>query len=407
MPHLRQRHLTSLLLKTMKYSPITGVFGHRQMGKTTLIQGLASGYQSLDIEENLALAESDPFRFLSLGLSGEGESKQLQCVPFAIDECQYSPRLFPAMKEWVRTHPKPGQLLLSGSVRFTSRKAIRESLTGRIVAWELLPMDFSEIHQAPLPNRVDQILEHKDAQISLPPSSYATKKSIENYAEMGGMPGILFLRSDAVRAQKFETQINTILERDLKLIIQTTLSYRTLRGLLVRLAQQIGAPLDYASLSRDTRISVPTLKKLLSAFESMFLIRILPTVGTQKKPVVFFEDTGEANFLAGLAEKPLTQLLCIIFSNLRPQIAYRPELAIQMFQYRNRSGSWVPLCFKKQNKHLGIIPLIDEAPDAISVESAKSFTRKFPNSKVLLVHTGKTDRIITPKIRVIGLSQIV
>jgi len=397
MPHLRKRHLADLLIKTMKYSSITGLLGHRQVGKTTLIQGLAEKYQTLDIVENLAVSQADPFKFLS----------QNQAYPLAIDECQHAPNLFPAMKDWVRTHPKPGQLLLSGSVRFTSRKAIRESLTGRIITWELLPMDFSEIYQKPLPNRVYQILESARIDIPLPFSSYVTMKSIHSYSVAGGMPGILFLRDEALRAQKFETQINTMLERDLKLIIQTSLGYRSLRHLLVQLAYHVGFPFDWASLSRETRISVPTLRKLIAAFESMFLIRIVPTEGSRRKPVLFFDDAGEANFLANLSNKPLQQLLGVIFSNLHPQIAYRPELAIQMYQYRSRSGAWVPLCFRKKNLHLGIIPILEEAPDAASVGSAKSFLKVYPNAKVLLVHTGSRDQIISTKIRMIGLGQII
>jgi len=74
--------------------------------------------------------------------------------PLVIDECQLAPALFPALKEWVRVRKSPGQFLLTGSVRFSSRKAIRESLTGRMIAWELLPMDWSEMHGTPLPDTV-------------------------------------------------------------------------------------------------------------------------------------------------------------------------------------------------------------------------------------------------------------
>jgi predicted AAA+ superfamily ATPase len=380
----------------MKHSPITGVFGHRQVGKTTLIQDLCSQYQTLDLAENLALSESDPSRFLALHQGG----------PLAIDECQYSPALFPAMKDWVRRYPKPGQLLLSGSVRFSSRKVIRESLTGRLVAWELLPMDLSELHGKPLPDRIPYLLRRKDLEVPLSSSAYATPAAIENYGRVGGLPGVAFLREASIREQKYETQINTILERDLKLLVQTSLNYRTLRTLLSALAQRIGSPLDWASLSRETRISVPTVKKLLDAFESMYLIRVFPTSGSRRKPVVFFEDAGEARFLAEHFQSPRIPLLNTLFSNFHTQVAYRPELAIKMYQYRTRGGVTIPLCFRSGNSHLGVLPLQDDSPNQSEIASARSFVRSHDQAKVLLVHTGSRDWSLDKKIRVVSASQL-
>src|ERR1035437_9889529 len=131
MPHFRSRHLSSLISKALRFSPIVGVLGHRQVGKTTLCGALGKDYLSFDRAE-----------FLDQGIhSPETLLRSHQALPLVLDECQLAPPLFPALKEWVRTHPKPGQFLLSGSVRFTSRKAIRESLTGRIINWALLPLD--------------------------------------------------------------------------------------------------------------------------------------------------------------------------------------------------------------------------------------------------------------------------
>ena len=310
------------------------------------------------------------------------------------------------MKDWVRRFKKPGQLLLSGSVRFTSRKAIRESLTGRLIAWELLPMDLSELHSHPLPNRLPTLLFSKDVDIPLPAAPYVSPASLEKYGRVGGLPGVAFLRDAAIREQKFETQINTILERDLKILVQTTLNYRTLRLLLSRLAHRIGTPLDWSILSRETRISVPTIKRLIDAFESMYLIRIIPTIGTRQKPVVFFEDAGEARFLAEQFQTPFTPLLNTCFSNLRAQIAYRPELGIKTYQYRRRGGALIPLCFRAGDSHLGILPLLDEAPTQSELASARSFVRFKPNSKVLLVHSGSKDLVLEKGIRLLGAAQL-
>jgi predicted AAA+ superfamily ATPase len=135
MAHFRERHAQVFFEKLNRYSPIVGVFGHRQVGKTTFVSHSVASYVTLDDEDQLkqALAGAKAF------VAAHGMEQTV------IDECQMAPPLFPALKEWVRTHPKPGQFVLTGSVRFTSRKAVRESLTGRMVSLELYPMVLSEL----------------------------------------------------------------------------------------------------------------------------------------------------------------------------------------------------------------------------------------------------------------------
>ena len=140
MPHQRARYVSASFLRALTHSPIVGVLGQRQVGKTTLVSSLANESVSLDVAKNLEFANQNPDLFL-----------ENRSFPLGIDEAQLSPSLFPALKEWVRVHPKKGQVILTGSVRFTSRKAIRESLTGRIANVEVLPFTVSELKERPLP----------------------------------------------------------------------------------------------------------------------------------------------------------------------------------------------------------------------------------------------------------------
>jgi hypothetical protein len=78
----------------MAFSPLVGVFGHRQIGKTTYLTQKIRNYFTLDDEKTLQAPQLGPSKFLG----------DLQQLPTAIDECQVEPRLFPALKEWVRLH---------------------------------------------------------------------------------------------------------------------------------------------------------------------------------------------------------------------------------------------------------------------------------------------------------------
>lgn len=396
MPHIRKRHLQELLVKSLRFSPVVGLLGHRQVGKTTLCEGLAQTYFTFDRREVLDQGLYSPEALIR---SDTGH-------PVVIDECQLAPPIFPALKEWVRTHKKPGQFLLTGSVRFSSRKAIRESLTGRIINWELLPMDLSELHSAPLPQAVIRLLSSKDMGCPLTTASYFSEKTFSQSLDHGGLPGIFAIRDAVVRRQRFETQIETMLERDLRLLVQTSLDFRVLRNLLSVLAVRQAQPIELAQVSRAARVSAPALHRLLSALESMFVVRIIETEGSRRRPVLFFEDQGEASHLAGENADPLYNMTRFLFSCLRQQWVYRPELQGTLFQFRSRGGAHVPLALRTKQGILGFIPMLDEVPGRHEMASAQSFMASYKNARCLFVHRGKTDRLLSGDMRIVPLGHL-
>jgi len=118
MAHERIRYLLPSLLKGLTFSPLVGILGQRQTGKTTLMRSVVKNRSvSLDDQELLEAALLNPKSFVAR-----------EDLPFGIDECQLAPPLFSALKLRVQNNPRPGQFILTGSVRFTSRKAIRESV---------------------------------------------------------------------------------------------------------------------------------------------------------------------------------------------------------------------------------------------------------------------------------------
>src|SRR5262249_24032128 len=159
-----------------------------------------------------------------------------------IDECQLAPPLFPALKLWVQKRKKPGQFLLSGSVRFTSRKAIRESLTGRISTVELFPFVLSEIRQDNLPDFLCRALEapsftgfHVGPALSTA-DRRSRQRDYEKYLELGGLPGLCFVREQRSRDRLLQDLLRTILDRDLRLVYETSLPFSDLNALCSELA---------------------------------------------------------------------------------------------------------------------------------------------------------------------------
>ena len=382
MAHLRKRLLTLPLKKSMEFSPLVGVMGHRQVGKTTLLEGFAEKYFTLDRKSERDEATRDPARYI--------KDRAGKWVVF--DECQVVPDLFPELKDWVRTHKKPGQFILSGSIRFTSREAIRESLTGRIVNLELLPFVLSELGRYPLPQLCRDAIE-TESFASMMKSVVFEKTAIRyrhalmrTYFENGGLPGVCFIRDERIRGQRLEEQLNTMLDRDLRMVRKIFLSLSKVRSVIRALGRMQGEPLDYTRLKSESAVSTPTIKKLIQAFEAMYLIRLLPIEGGTSGMTIFFEGQAERRSLLSEEPTPYENLSHFAFTQARAPFVYAIGESTESFQYRTRGGARIPIAYRNKMGVLGIIPLIDPGAISTVMGSVNSFLKTYGKAKVLILH---------------------
>jgi predicted AAA+ superfamily ATPase len=382
MPHQRERYLKEGFVKTLNFSPIVGVLGHRQVGKTTLIESIAKKYFTLDDEDTLLAATESPKKFLA-ELSGTGN---------ALDECQMAPGLFPALKEVVRKNKQPGQFILSGSVRFTSRKAIRESLTGRIINHELLPFTVSELIHAPLSELGLKLASTRitsdDTLATLLPDHLDSNLKIEvdKYFIRGGLPSLCFVRDIQLRQRKIMDQLNTILDRDIRLIYPTSVSYNQLLDFLQELALSEGLPIQFSDIQKKVKLSDVTQKKLIYALESVFLIRKLPIKGGKKNFVIRLEDQAESHFLRSTEKSSTTSLIeweGLLYRHIRAQFVYKLGIKFDFFHYQTRGGAKVPIAVETSDGTIGFIPMFEAKPNRSELASASSFFSAIPNSKII------------------------
>ncbi|MGK5089899.1 AAA family ATPase [Bdellovibrionota bacterium FG-2] len=406
MPHERARHVQELFSKIAAHSPLVGCLGHRQVGKTTFLAQIGKHYLTLDDPNVLARARRAPKEFVA-------ENARKGAV--VIDECQHAPELFPALKEWVRTHKKPGQFYMSGSVRFTSRSAIRESLTGRIMNVEIFPFGVAELAGLPLPSLVLDLASTQNFRRieSLTLTSHQQRdraKIVDQYLEAGGLPGVCFMRDSKARTKRIEEQIYTILDRDIRTVYPLKLAYRQILEFLGELANAEGEPINHSFLKSRTGISPITQKKLLYALEAVFVIRMHRIQSENTKWTYLFEDQAEWRWLAqqqttnedALLEK---QWAGLIYRNLRLQSEYILGAQDQLFGYQTRSGVHVPLAIQTEKGILGILPLLTDDISHRSLMAAHSFLKRFGNSSVLFVSkTASRPRIIDERIGLIPAS---
>ncbi len=400
MPHERKRHLESVLKHLARISPLVGLLGHRQVGKTTLLEAISGHYLSLDDEELRMAASESPKRFIG----------ELQLTGTAIDECQLSEGIFPALKERVRKDKRPGQFYLSGSIRFTSKKLIQESLTGRIMTADLLPMTLSELDRGELPDMAIRLLEAKRVQDVVIPILTAAihahrKKLMDQYATHGGLPGACFIRNDRIRAQKIVAQLETILDRDLRQVHETTLTLPELLRFVRQLALHDGTSIQYQDLRRATGISPLTQKKLLYALEATFILRHLPLEGDFRGSAIFFEDHAEMMTLAQAQIDEGRRWAGLVYRNLREQFFYRLGSNAEFFQFRTRGGVLVPFAVRTAESTLGWIP-VRGAPSRTAIAAAQSFLRHYSNSKAVLVTDANELRVLDDRTLLIPASSL-
>lgn len=385
MAHLRKRYIQSLIEKARHLSPLVGVVGHRQVGKTTVAEKISKSYTTLDDQQALELALSSPKKFLD-------EHKDfLQ----AIDECQYAPPLFPALKEHVRKNKRPGQYLLTGSVRFTSRTAIKESLTGRIANFELLPFTISEMAHEPLPQtllpfftknsieKIIQIINSKKNKIS------SSSKEYKYYFEQGGLPGACFIQNKKMRDLRIKEQLSTILERDVRQVYPTTLPNSQILDFLQYLAREQGQIFNYTSAKKATGVTLPTQKKLLYALESIFLIRRIKVEGFYSGEVYYLEDQAESKQLSQNTLSDFEYYEQLIYRNVRAQLVYNMGLTFKEFYYATRGGVRIPYAIECDGYNLALIPIEEENPSRSEKAAAASFLKTYNNSRVLFLHQGR------------------
>lgn len=383
MPHLRHRILEEMIRKDLTWSPVVSVLGMRQIGKTTLLRQICDSYITLDQEETLQKLER-----------GDWSKVESSRPPTVIDEAQKSPGLFDRVKLLVDRRKRPGQFVLTGSVRFLSRKQIRESLTGRTSLLELLPLTLAEAHSRPSNNFVELIAEgdpkHPQKAIEmLSDQKHATSTEVQNYLRHGGMPGICFKRDETIQSRMRESHLETLLMRDLQLLIRTTVPFVKLKSILTTMAQGHTLGFSASSIGRQVQLSTPTVLQMIRAFEDLFIVRPL---GKEW----YFTDVGMASYLgAERINNPLFHMERFAYQELYAQLNYSHRGLFKFQSYTTRGGVRIP--FLIQIKNSPWIAITIDASEGGSEKSLKGLTWFSKKSKEpiigVVLHHGSTSYV--------------
>lgn len=294
------RHISNLLLEALADTPIVLLNGARQTGKSTLAQSLSTSkayrYLTLDDRVVLAAAKDDPVGFVA-GLSG----------PVILDEVQRAPEIFLPIKAAVDRNRKPGHFLLTGSANVLLLPRMADSLAGRMEILSLWPLSSAEIANSPVFNRADWLFDG-DIQAWAVPA--CEREQLVMTLLNGGFPEAVARGSQRRRAAWFESYLQAILQRDVRDLANVE-QLMEIPNLLQLLAMRSGGLLNFAEVSRTSRVPQTTLKRYFTLLETLFLVvRLLPwerNPGKRmvKAPKTFLPDSGLLAHLAGFTRDAL------------------------------------------------------------------------------------------------------
>lgn len=284
----KKRILEISIQKASKTFPVVMVTGPRQVGKTTVLKNCAPKrkYVTLDTMADRVLAKEDPALFL-----------QKHAPPVLIDEIQYAPELFSAIKVRVDQDRTMGMYWLTGSQQFPLMKNVSESLAGRIALLRL--QGFSQ--QERLGCFYDNIFLHTDTALHQKHPAIALMKLYEMIWR-GSYPALV-CTEEMDWEMFYDAYLQTYIERDIRdlgIVSQEHVFLKFMRALAARTGQL----LNYSEIARDIGVSGPTIKSWLSVLQTSGIVYLLEpyyanlTSRMTKMPKIYFLDTGLACFLA-------------------------------------------------------------------------------------------------------------
>lgn len=352
------RLIEDRIIHSLAAFPVVYISGPRQSGKTTLVQHIASTqhiakYITFDDVQMRSAVGRDPEAFLR-SLDG----------PIVLDEVQMVPDLFRPLKIIVdENRNKPdggrGRFLLTGSASVMALPKLSDALVGRMTLHTLLPFSTREIQQKPTPSFVDRLFSNEWQFNQLPRDNMFQMMFEASFPELRG------LNSYALRYEWCNSYINTLLQRDVRVLMEVE-KIGLLPDMLRLLATRAGGLLNEAALSRDIGLNHMTTKRYHLLLESLFLIQSVPAWSSNlgkrliKTPKVYICDLNLLLYLLNVELSDLPQLngtlLGQVLENfvaveLAKQITFSPTRA-KLYHYRTASGQEVDFLLEGPQNHV-------------------------------------------------------
>ena len=297
--HYHNRHLESEIRESLAFYKAILLIGARQVGKTTLLRHVFPDFKIITFDPVLDImqARSNPDLFLeSIG------------TPVILDEVQYVPELFPALKRRMDDQGITGQYVLTGSQNPMLLKQVAESMAGRVAIYELESYSVQERFIAdPVKTPwISRFIENGcDWKLMPQLSSQSFDESLMEVLWRGSLPDAVRLPLRQV-GRYHASYILTYLERDVRIAghVEDIEKFSRFLALCAALSGQV---VNRAQLGREIGIAPATAEKWLAILKATFQWHELaPWKGNTIKRISgkakgLFSDTGLVSHLLRLS----------------------------------------------------------------------------------------------------------
>jgi len=298
------RILEEKLDKWINKPEIIAIKGPRQAGKTTLLMYLREKYGGTYItfenDEYRESFEKDPVMFIK----SFGEKFVY------LDEVQYIKNIGKKLKLIYDTLPDV-KLVVTGSGSFEIKDSIGRFLVGRIVYFELFPLNFEEylLWKSKRLHRV--FTEYKKAFHNFIHRKEWNqniifyeefKKHLNEYIKWGGYPRIVKESNDEMKKELLKNLTSTYLEKDIFFFLGIK-NLEKYRAFMKYLASTVGSIINLSNISMSLHIDYKTLINYLDLLKHTYIIKELSPfhkslVTELRKPKkIYFYDLGIRNIL--------------------------------------------------------------------------------------------------------------
>ncbi|MFH0796345.1 MAG: ATP-binding protein [Candidatus Omnitrophota bacterium] len=395
----RKRWIVPALLSATKEHPVVVLTGARQVGKSTILLEDPAfqdwKYFTLDDFNLLSMAHQEPEAIW------QNQKKVI------IDEVQKEPRLLSTIKQAV-DRDRTVRFILSGSANLLLMEKSSESLSGRAVYFNLLPMSLAEIEGRPCPNILSDLLAGK-----FPSVGKATKpvpKPCHLMVE-GFMPPILTIKTSQGQLRWWEGYIATYLERDLRQLSRVE-SLTDYRRVMEAIALRSGQLLNQTEVSRDVGVTQTRVYRYLNLLEVTCLLKKVPafhlnrTSRLIKHPKYYFIDPALASYLAGYFTpedlRAARELGGIFEALVLLHLTILSELLLpagRIFYWRTVAGQEVDFILEQGKSLIAFEVKYSDTPRYDDTKGLRAFVKEFPEATAgVLVHTGEEVKFLGEKI---------
>ncbi len=389
---LIKRSIYPALKEHMQGKEITLIIGPRQVGKTTMMEALkadlekegsATLFLSMDFEsdKNFFISQDAFIKKLRLEF---GDAKGY----VFIDEIQRKEDAGLFLKG-IYDKKLPYKLIISGSGSVELKEKVHESLAGRKLLFEMMPISFEEF--------VNFKTEYKYENRLADFFSVEKEKSLamlEEYLNFGGYPRVILEETLIGKSRAIDEIYRSYLEKDISFWLKVE-KLDAFSSLVKALASQTGNILNYTEIANTLGVSLPTVKNYIWYLEKTYIIRLAkpffknPRKEIAKSPTVYFYDLGLRNYVLGsFGQVTRPDEFGFIFQNLVFNTLYEKLrlTGAKLSFWRTKEKSEVDFVIHSNNSIVPIEVKYRELKEPKIERSMRNFIKKYNPEKAWVVN---------------------